>query len=176
MNVVYLVRGLPGSGKSTIACDIAGIDVNDTGLRAVVSGDHRYLSSDDTDFVIVSYDFHCVDESDLTSYPFFRGIHTWDRDRMVEVNELALETFQHLVDMGCTRIIVDQPSLNHRDVKAYADAAHRAGYMVVNVEPQGPYDFNLLESRAQRQIDARGISASNRRWSPVRFHPDSLER
>jgi hypothetical protein len=175
--ITLAIRGLAGSGKSIVSCFFATGNFDGEGLEAIVTADgHRYLYDRENEISIVSIDLYCVDPQYMNKYPDLKGYHNWDRDRMVEVNRNTIETYKYLIDNGHSAVIIDQPSLNPRDVLPYATIAHENGHIFVNAEPQAPYDYDLLAARAQRDIDRNGIAASNRRWEPIRIHPDSLGR
>jgi hypothetical protein len=177
LGTVFIVRGLAGSGKSIVSSLIASGNFDGDGLEPVITSEgHRYMYDRENEVAIVSSDFYCVDPNDMTLYPNFKGAHSWDREKMVEVNEKAQRTFDFLIDNGNDTIIVDQPNLNPRDCIYYVSGAHRAKMICINVEPQAPYNYDLLADRAQRDIDRGGIAASNKRYEPMRYHPDSLGR
>lgn len=109
--IVYLMRGLPSTGKSTTARRLAG----ETG--AVFETDSFFLTEIG---------------DDPTSYDY-------DRNRLTEARNWNYERFKQAVNQGISPIIVDRGNSLSMETKRYAVYAIDAGYRVELAEPDSTW-------------------------------------
>jgi tRNA uridine 5-carbamoylmethylation protein Kti12 len=102
-----MMRGLPGSGKSTEACQIA--------IREVASGARSV--------VICSTDnFHMVD-----------GEYRFNKDKLGEYHKRnQLLAYQYML-LETELVIIDNTNVRRRDMTPYRDEAEKLGYNILEV-------------------------------------------
>lgn len=115
--ILYLMQGIPGSGKTTIAKEI----------RAQTAG--VILSTDDF--------WYEVTEGDTT----YRGdTYKFDRSRLGEAHQWNQKRAEDSMRFGASAVIIDNTNIRARDVIPYVVAARIHGYDIqvrrVDVDPQ----------------------------------------
>ncbi len=113
MAIVYLMRGLPGSGKSYTARKLAGAE------GAVFETDqyfYRSLEGDET-----------------------RGSYRYDPSQLNTARQWNLDRFRDAVVRGVSPIVVDRGCGLNLETKAYASFAVEHGYQVELAEPASPW-------------------------------------
>lgn len=108
IDTVYIMRGLPGSGKSTEAAEIASHRAN-AGPAVICSTD----------------DFFVVD-----------GVYTWDPTKLGLFHRKNFEKFQKALRDEVPTVIVDNTNIHRSHYKNYVATAKAAGYDVVCVVAQ----------------------------------------
>ena len=117
-NVVYLLRGLPSCGKSTLARELVG----DTGL--ICETDEFFYTE-------------CGNDPQQYDY---------DKDRLDEARRWNFERFKAALDRGVSPIVVDRGNGLNPETRAYAQLAVDRGYSVELAEPDSPWwrDLRVL--------------------------------
>jgi hypothetical protein len=113
MAIVYLMRGLPGSGKSRKAIELAGSD------GAVFETDQYFYRSSVGSGV--------------------RGQYRYDSNQLKAAREWNLQRFRDAVVRGISPIVVDRGCGLNAETKAYASYAVENGYQVELAEPDSPW-------------------------------------
>lgn len=98
---IYIMRGLPGTGKSALA------DV----LRTI-HPDSQVLSSDDF------------------FYDPKTGTHTFDKERIKEAHEWNFERYKKAIEANVPNIIVDNSNVKKYHYHHYLDYGQRHNYLV----------------------------------------------
>ena len=107
MRQLVLMRGLPGSGKSTRA-------------RAIAI---RHLSNKGTSMAILSTDdYHMVD-----------GEYIFNAEMLGQFHELNHKRAERFMRCETELVIIDNTNVRHRDMKSYKDSAEQLGYDVLEV-------------------------------------------
>jgi NEDD4-binding protein 2 len=109
--VVYLMRGLPGCGKSTMAKKLAG----ETGL--VCETDEYFYTQVGTD---------------PTRYDYQEGL-------LPAARQWNFERFQSAIEKGISPIVVDRGNGRNVETQKYARMAEANGYEIVLAEPDSPW-------------------------------------
>lgn len=121
---VYILRGLPGSGKSTKAKELMNEDHVDV---AIVSADYYFHRPDGT------YDWNAR---------LIGNAHKWCQEQFIECMEGSLPY---------GKIIVDNTNIRRKDFQFYVDNATRNGYKVVEIIV-GTMTIEAIVQYAQRNI------------------------
>lgn len=103
MKRVYLMRGLPGQGKTAVASALAA--GHDAVL--VVSADHFFTKPD--------------------------GTYEWFREGLAAAHEWCRSQYEAAIKTDTNVIIVDNTNIKRRDFKFYEDLALEAGYQFFEI-------------------------------------------
>ena len=110
----YVLRGLPGSGKTTAARSRWYDEAAGAWRPGVV-----YCSADD-------------------SFTGPDGVYRWSADRRVEAHAYCLKRFAEAVFSGAETVIVDNTNIRLWEVSKYHDLAFAFGYNVEVIEFVAP--------------------------------------
>ena len=105
MKTVVIMRGLPGSGKSTIAGLLAVAD--QTQKSVICSADHYHTAPD--------------------------GTYHWKPENVANAHAFCRETFKKAVDAETPLVIVDNTNTKHSEYEFYDSYGKTKGYWVVEV-------------------------------------------
>jgi 2',3'-cyclic-nucleotide 3'-phosphodiesterase len=122
LKIMFINRGLPGSGKSTLSKKIAELyGVENT--------------------VICSGDDYFTDE---------QGNYKFDREKLAEAHETARQKAIAACLKGQSPVIADNTNLTLWEVKKYTTVAKENNYIVLLVEPRTPHKFDpdILASKS----------------------------
>ena len=150
MKRVYILRGLPGMGKSTIAKLLA----------AEAAGD---VYEQDAVVTICSADEYFVKDG---VYQWFRqGVHTAHvrcQDKFLQ----ALNRDAGIVNVVWPNVvIVDNTNVKHSDYKFYVEEAKTHGFEVF-VLAVGTLDVETSYARNKHGVPRETIQAMANRWQP----------
>lgn len=106
MRTVIIMRGIPGSGKSTMA-DILAAGASKRGYIA------RIHSTDDLCYV--------------------NGEYQWSAELAHERHKKNLENFKESLELGINMVICDNTNIKWRDYKAYEQEAKAHDYDVIHI-------------------------------------------
>jgi hypothetical protein len=123
---VWIMRGLPGSGKSTRAAAIA----------AAAAPDEAVIHSTDTQFVDPA-----------------TGVYTFDAARLPEAHAANLAAFERSLDERVPCVVIDNTNIQPWHYEKYVLSAWRAGYRVrEEVVGDVSADGALAEAYAARNV------------------------
>ena len=125
--IVFLMRGLPGSGKSFL-------------MNAIIE---VYNASKP---VICSADQYFYDEN---------GIYRWDALRLKDAHEFCQTTFKNALKEGKKMVIVDNTNVTAWEMRQYFIPASKASYTyrVIVVEPKTPWRFDPVQLSLKNSHD-----------------------
>lgn len=118
MNYVYIMQGVPGSGKSTAAKRIANIS-GGYGLSV------ETCSADDYHMVGDKYD--------------------WKPENVGKAHKSCQNKFLQALKNNVNFVIVDNTNVRERDVQLYLDMAHEYGYLTTIIRPDTPWSEDATE-------------------------------
>ena len=149
---VYIVRGLPGSGKSSLARNIVGTRIGDDSSRN-----------------LGFYNLHL--EADM----FFlndKGDYVYDRDKIVHAHQKCLDSFEHALwkvktepeFLNC-KIVVSNTFTREAEFYSYKVLAERLGFKVFVITVEGrhesvhdvPEDVMINMHRRYEHPDMEGL-------------------
>eukprot|EP00877_Chromochloris_zofingiensis_P012217 jgi/Chrzof1/7249/Cz02g16140.t1 len=119
-NMVYIMRGLPGSGKSTRTAQVVA------DIKATTSLAREGSVADSTDSLVAT---HSTDSYFIDSC----GQYVFDRNMLQTNHQRNFEAFQQSLAAGTPYIIVDNTNIQPWQFEKYVTAAFRAGYDVQEV-------------------------------------------
>ncbi len=140
---VRIVRGLPGSGKSTWVKK-ASLRLMDDGQTVVVCSSDKF--------------FEC---------PCCKG-YNWNRDKLRFAHAWCRETFENALKEGIENVFVDNTNVTLREIRPYVTLAEAYGYDIEIVEPNTPWAFDVdeLVRRNIHHVPREGIERMLSRWVP----------
>lgn len=133
---VYILRGLPGSGKSTVA-ELLLWGANREGRRGE----------------IYSTDYYFEDS---------QGNYKFDPDKLGEYHDKNFEDFCYGLKSGREVLIVDNTNTRHWEYQRYLDAAKEAGAFIQVVTVGSPKDPNHVRECAARNSHGVPLEAIRR--------------
>ncbi|ATI16124.1 hypothetical protein [Pseudomonas phage HJ01] len=104
--IMYIIRGLPGSGKSSFA-------------RILY---HQIWESGGTASICEADD-----------YQMEYGEYVWKAERVVESHKKCMEKARNSMKAGLDAVIVSNTSTREREVEPYIDMAEEFGYTVISL-------------------------------------------
>lgn len=117
--ILILIRGLPGSGKSSLARRLVELGVDSRNY-----GDFIYSADD---------------------YFIRNGVYRYDPSRIAEAHHAAQQKAYASVKIGLSPIIIDNTNVQMWEMKPYAMMAVEYGYLVEILEPPTPWAFDDKE-------------------------------
>lgn len=153
LNHAYIMRGIPGSGKSTTAESIASL----SGLlteREVVDGVIYYLRDSEIYSAIHSTDMFFVDqEGNYNFVPFKLGLY----------HSLNFKKFKQSIYDNVPIVICDNTNTTRKEYVKYMEAARRSGYVTSLVSlPFPPIDVAV--ERNTHGVPEEAILKMMKRW------------
>ncbi|GAB1607724.1 2',3'-cyclic-nucleotide 3'-phosphodiesterase-like, partial [Argonauta hians] len=122
--IMFILRGLPGSGKSTLTDRILGVYPN----AVVCSADHFLIEEDG-------------------------GVYHWTPERRTFGHKYCLELADRCCQMKCPIIIIDNTNVQRREVQPYIDMAVRHGYVSILLSPETPWRFDPIQLQSHCSHD-----------------------
>ena len=118
---MFIMRGLPGSGKSSIALSLIGCEAN-----RVENEGHRFIFGKEG--VICSTDSYFYDHwSSLGEYNF-------DPRKIGDNHQKNQNAVLHAMNLGVPCIVVDNTNVREWETEVYTKLAEEHGYKIVVVE------------------------------------------
>ena len=117
--VMFIMRGLPGSGKSTIVRNIREVfGAGDSNNFEICSADHYFIRNDN-------------------SYKF-------DAKKLKDAHSYCQEIAKHSVKQRKSIIIIDNNNIKRWEMQPYHRMANQGGYLVILIEPKTPWRLNPI--------------------------------
>lgn len=136
MKQVFILRGLPGSGKSYYAQNLAD----------------ELSGADESHYCICSTDDYFINE---------QGEYHFDKSKLSQYHNLNLARFINALAQGIELVIVDNTNIKKWEFIAYAQAAVALGYQVKEVivgEVKDKSMQHLYAKRNSHNIPLKTIS------------------
>jgi 2',3'-cyclic-nucleotide 3'-phosphodiesterase len=146
---VFIMRGVPGSGKSTVARKIA------SSYPGEFKGTDPEKGHWETDYAIHSTDDLCIVD----------GEYQFDIELAGERHAQNLENFRASLDKRVPCVIVDNTNVKVSQFAPYVEAAHDAAYAVVFVELHHPA-LMVAVDRNTHGVPLETISEMMHDWEP----------
>ncbi|KAK1168153.1 NEDD4-binding protein 2-like 1 isoform X1 [Acipenser oxyrinchus oxyrinchus] len=112
-NKLFILRGLPGSGKSHLAREIK----NQFGSAEILSTDD-YFRNEDGDYIFQGY--------------LLKQAHEWNRNRA-----------RSAMEEGLSPVIIDNTNIHAWEMKPYVNMALEYDYEVIFREPETSWKWNV---------------------------------
>jgi len=148
---LIIVRGISGSGKSTIARHLASESQSfwETGRHGL-----PWFEADE--FFI---------RSSGSKYKF-------DSSKLSQAHHLCQLKVEHLMFHDVPCVVVSNTSTRIKEMQPYLDLADQYGYEVQIIRSPGPWDPELLHQRNTHSVPLDTLRKQIARYAP---HPDEVE-
>ncbi|APD19463.1 hypothetical protein QE331_gp089 [Pseudomonas phage 20Sep416] len=104
--ILYIIRGLPGSGKSSFAENLYNKTWKSGGLASICEAD---------------------------DYQMEFGKYVWKAERVAESHKKCMAKARSSMEVGLEAVIVSNTSTREREIKPYIDMAEEFGYTVISL-------------------------------------------
>ena len=142
-HVMFLMRGLPGSGKSTLVNAIKSV----------------YAKNATGDFLVCSADnFFMID-----------GSYTFDASRLSDAHQDCQDRMKDAVISRLRTIVIDNTNVMYWEMKPYIQMANQEGYIVILVEPKTPWRLNveILAQKNSHGVAREVLQKRVKSYNPV---------
>lgn len=139
---LYIMRGLPGSGKSFLAKLIAeAYSDNDV---AICSADHYFINKE-------------------------TGVYEFNCEKLWQAHQYCQYKFSSAIASKKKCVIIDNTNVTKKEVNYYKHKGEAAGYTVVTVLPTTSWAWNIdeLVARNQHGVPRESIERMMERWEEV---------
>lgn len=134
---LYIVRGIPGSGKSFIAKQIAE--------KNKISNDHIFNT--DSFFIqdVLNDRREAEKKGEPIDYQYYDELEketyrkNWSADRLGAAHGWNFARFKRAVDQWMTPLVIDNTNTTAREMRNYVEYAEKAGYKIVIQEPESQW-------------------------------------
>lgn len=130
--VMYIVRGLPGSGKSTFCRNMVH----------KITGMPLETSRQNGNVVLNNRNIHALNSYIMSTDSFFTTIgqdgainYNFDPKLLKKYHELNKQRTQFQLQLGVTPLFIDNTNIKLEEITPYIEMATQAKYKVVVVEP-----------------------------------------
>ncbi|UPW35830.1 AAA domain-containing protein [Pseudomonas phage EM] len=129
-NTLYLIRGLPGSGKTTFA-------------KTLLSS-LKYSNNPMPIARMAEADIFLMEDSE----------YVWTPERLVEAHRKCKETVEMWMKWDYPGIIVSNTFTREREVKVYTDLAEKYGYAVVSLIVENRHGNKSVHDVPEKTVEA----------------------
>lgn len=112
---MFINRGLPGSGKTTLSKQI--VNVYGTDKTIVCSGDDFFVSND--------------------------GVYSFDVSKLSEAHKAAQDKAALACQKAVSPIIIDNTNIKYWEIKKYLEIARLFDYIAILIEPKTAHKFDV---------------------------------
>lgn len=124
MKTVYILRGIPGSGKTTLA-------------SSLVTGFMVRLES----FVVCcADDYHIVDD-----------VYKWQESRVADAHAYCRGKFVNAITREVEKIVISNTNTTYKEFQFYKDEGIKAGYEIVTLIV-GEFSDTAIDKYAARNV------------------------
>ena len=137
--VMFVMRGLPGSGKSTIVKRLSQVYPG----AVVCSADNYFISEE--------------------------GVYEHDRSKLKDAHEYSTRNAREACEAGKNVVIVDNTNVTKWECVPYFKTASETDYAVLLVEPQTPWKFDGAELfvKNSHNVDRSVIEQRLNKWQKL---------
>lgn len=128
--VFVVMRGLPGSGKSTTARNM---------LEKLGGGSDNHIFSADNFFIPLTRELRAGGEYVSPEDEAGEYKDNWNGDDINKAHRDNLAAFRRAVDNGVTPLILDNQNVRAREFKSYVEYADKNGYEIKIKEPDSEW-------------------------------------
>ena len=154
---LFIMRGLPGSGKSSIAQSLVGGECQHVTTRDVfrcLLGKHGVVCTTDA----YHYDEWSED-----------GIYNFNPERLKEFHQLNQHAVRFFMKQNVPGIVVDNTNIKRWECERYTRLAELFGYKVVVVEV--PHiSIDTCEQRNQHGVPREALERMEMSWEKFRLN------
>lgn len=142
-HVMFVLRGLPGSGKTTLAKALKNV----------------YAYHALGDFIFCSAD----------TYFMCEGSYKFDASKLKFAHEECQNQMREAAICRLQTIVVDNTNIRHFEMKPYFQIANSEGYIVLIVEPKTPWRYNpeILSKRNNHAVSLELLQKKLKMYQPV---------
>ena len=142
-HVMFIMRGLPGSGKSTIVQSIKSVYGND----------------DSCEFVICSADQHFMEN----------GSYQFDISKLKDAHSYCQNQAHDAVKSKISTIVIDNTNVMKWEIGPYINMGKSEGYIVLLVEPKTPWrlDVDILTEKNHHGVSKDILNKKVKMYMPI---------
>jgi predicted kinase len=118
---LIIMRGLPGSGKSSIA-------------QSIIGGDCQLAEANGFRYIVGLQGLICTTDAYFYSEWSEDGTYEFDLTKIKQNHEANQQAVQHAMDTNTPCIVVDNTNVCQWETEAYTQMAEANGYKIVVVE------------------------------------------
>lgn len=165
MNIAYIMRGVPGSGKSTVAKNIAITKTDDAGASflSFIPGKEDselkgvyYISQGDGKVLSA---IHSTDQYFLND----EGVYEFNRANLGKNHSKNYKSFRASCENDIPIVICDNTNLTKKEWKKYASCARNLGYIVSIISMPIP-SAGVAAERNTHGVPVKDIKRMISRW------------
>jgi len=141
--VCIIMRGLPGSGKST--------KIN--ALLKKYGGDWDHVFSADNYFIPKTLERRARGEEVSAADELGEYTSNWKPDRLGAAHGNNIKQAKAAMDLGMSPIIIDNTNVKPWDFQKYIEYADKVGYKIIFEEPTSPWWLEYRPYLRDRKLD-----------------------
>lgn len=153
LNHAYVMRGIPGSGKSTTAHSIASLNGTLTEMEAV-DGVIYYLKDGEIFSAVHSTDTFFYDEE---------GKYNFVAWKLGQFHSLNFKKFKQSISDNIPIVVCDNTNTTRKEYIKYVEAARRSGYVTSLVSLPHP-PIQVAVERNTHGVPEEAIIKMIKRW------------
>lgn len=145
--ICYIIRGFPGSGKSTTTNAI--LNLYNVDENHVFSTDNYWIPQT---IAKRKVGLPVSSQEEMKEYR-----DNWTPKKLSEAHQWNFDNFKNTVNHGITPVIVDNTNVKIRDFEDYVKYAQRAGYEIKFEEPTSPWWVENRPYLSSKDLHARKL-------------------